>query len=206
MFRSTRQSSVLSTRIFFASPDFPDDWRLKTDDCYCPSLAHVATSDSRCGNSLRSLRRISRAELALHKRSRTDVRRGPRLRRQRSPLGWRVRTQPIARSSLRRSPGTWGCARSGRNRLPPIAAAERPERVFRVPSTRSPKCSAEQQRIPALTEAQQAIAIVLCPSFPRGNRAIAAAARTTKRRTRRRLPAATAQRFGKLNWPSQRPT
>ena len=39
----------------------------------CPRLAHVATSDARCGNTLRSPFRISGAELALRKRPQTDV-------------------------------------------------------------------------------------------------------------------------------------
>src|SRR5208283_1859618 len=154
-----------------------------------PSLAAAAAIDPRSGNMLRSLPRISRAELALHKRPQTDERRGQPLPPQQSPLGRRLRTQPIARSSPRRSPRTSGSAGNGRNPPLPIAAAEPSGPVCRVPSTRSPRCSAGRQQIPTLTEAPPAIANALCPPFPRGNRATAAAARTTSRRTPRLLPA-----------------
>ena len=153
-----------------------------------PSLAAAAAIDPRSGNMLRSLPRISRAELALHKRPQTDERRGQPLPPQQSPLGWRVRTQPTARSSPRRSPHTSGFAGSGRSPPLPIAAAERSGPVCRVPSSRSPRCSAGRQQIPVPTEAQPAIANALCPPFPRGSRATAAAARTTSRRTPRLLP------------------
>ena len=154
-----------------------------------PSLAPAATIDSRSGNTLHSLPRIFRAELALHKRPQTNERRGQPLLRQQSPLGWRVRTQPIARSSPRRSPHTSDSAGSGRNPPLPIAAAEPSGPVCRVPSTRSPRPSAGQPQIPGPTEVQPAIANAPCPPFPRGIQATAAAARTTRRGTPRLPPA-----------------
>src|ERR1700691_830778 len=155
----------------------------------CPTRAHVATSEERSGNTLRSLPRIFCAASALRKRPRTDARRGRPLRRQRSIPGRRVRKSQTARSNRLQSPRTWGSARSGRNRPPLIAVVERPGQACRVLSIQSPKCSAPQRRIRALTEPLPAIANVPRQPFPLRNRAIAAAARTTKPRRPHLLPA-----------------
>src|SRR6516225_1515813 len=155
----------------------------------CPNLADVASTDSRSGNTPRSQLRIWRAELALHKRVRTGVCRGQQRPRQQSRLGWRARKLSTVRSTLLRSPCTWGSARSGRSPPLPIAAAERSERACRVPSDRSPRRSAGQRRILAPREAQPAIANWQCPRFQRGTPATAAGARTISRRTLHPLPA-----------------
>src|SRR5690348_390355 len=52
-----------------------------------PMLAHEATSDARCGNTLRGLPRISFATSAPHKARRTDARRRRRLPRRLLPQG-----------------------------------------------------------------------------------------------------------------------
>jgi hypothetical protein len=99
----------------------------------CPSLAHTAANGLRSGNTLRSLPRTSCATSALHRKPRTDARRGQRPPRQRSPMGWRARTQPTGQSTPLRSPRTSGSERSGRNPPRPIASAERLGQACRVP-------------------------------------------------------------------------
>src|SRR5208282_777800 len=127
------------------------------------SLACVATSDARSGNTLRSLRRIFRAGWALRRGSRTDQRRGRRRQQRRSLPGCSARRLSTAQSSRPRSQGTWGCARSGRNPRRRVVAEERRLRACRVPSNRNPKCSAEPRRIRGRTELPPASASALLP-------------------------------------------
>src|SRR5437667_7018960 len=155
----------------------------------CPRLARAATSALRSGYTLRNPRRTSCAASALHTKRQTDAPRGQRLPPRRSLPDWRVRKRPTARSSRPRSPRTSDYARSGRSPRPLIVEVERKAQGFRVPSTQSPKCSAEQLRIPAPMESPPAIASAPSPPFLRGNRAIPAGARTIGRRTPRPLPA-----------------
>lgn len=155
---------------------------LRAGDC-CPSPAGVATSGARFGNTHRNLAQICVLVWALRRGSRIDARpwqlAPPRL----FPPDSHDQTQSTVQSTPRQRLRISGCARDGRSRQRPVAAAGRKGREFRALSDQNPKHTGAQSRnrewqVPPLSSANQ-----LRQRFPRGTRTTDPAARTRGRRT-----------------------